>query len=300
MTNSVDIPTKNAHGAKVELFSTTSSFSPRPGSGRFVNEIPTHNIPSFTTMCSAATQQGRPQGVHYNLVEEDEAEECDDEGRSRTFQSVPHMWSPCLASMSNSSGGGLGFLTPPQSSFEVPSQSVKLSSSPEELLRQGGMLQRISSHSTVTTASSESDLPKRLHVSNIPFRFREPNLAALFIRFGEVTESEIIYNDRGSKGFGFVTMARSEDADVAMKMLTRTVVEGRVIEVNLATEKSQTVRPQVMHGEAAMMWARKARLSSPSLHCVQPLKDEDVIAAQLKVAEAQVEFLKLQLRKCRL
>ena len=32
-------------------------------------------------------------------------------------------------------------------------------------------------------------------------------------------------------GFGFVTMARSEDADVAMKMLTRTVVEGRVIEV---------------------------------------------------------------------
>ena len=119
MTNSVDIPTKNAHGAKVELFSTTSSFSPRPGSGRFVNEIPTHNIPSFTTMCAAATQQGRPQGVHYNLVEEDEAEECDDEGRSRTFQSVPHMWSPCLASMSNSSGGGLGFLTPPQSSFEV-------------------------------------------------------------------------------------------------------------------------------------------------------------------------------------
>merc|ERR1719397_1920425 len=166
-------------------------------------------------MCAAATQQGRPQGVHYNLVEEDGAEECDDEGRSRTFQSVPHMWSPCLASMSNSSGGGLGFLTPPQSSFEVPSQSVKLSSSPEELLRQGGMLQRISSHSTgtVTTASSESDLPKRLHVSNIPFRFREPNLAALFIRFGEVTESEIIYNDRGSKGFGFVTMARSEDAD---------------------------------------------------------------------------------------
>jgi len=297
MTNSVDIPTKNSDGAKVGLFPISSSFSPRPGSGRFVNEIPTPNIPSFTTMCAATTQQGRPN-VHSKLVEEDEAEEYDGEGRSRTFQSVPRMWSPCLASMSGSSAGGLGFLTPPQSSYEVSSPSVKLSSSPEELLRQGGMLQRISSHSTATTAS-ESDLPKRLHVSNIPFRFREPNLAALFIRFGEVTESEIIYNDRGSKGFGFVTMARSEDADVAMKMLTRTVVEGRVIEVNLATEKSQTVRPQVMHGEAAMMWARKARLPSPSLHCAQPLKDEDVIAAQLKVAEAQVEFLKLQLRKCR-
>lgn len=300
MTNSVDIPTKKSDGAKVKLYPSTSSFSPRPGSGRFVNEIPTPNIPSFTTMCTAAMQQGRLYDVHDKLVEEDEAEGYDDDGRSRTFQSVPHMWSPCLASMSGSSAGGFGFRTPPQSSFEVVPPSVKLSSSPEELLRQGGMLQRISSHSTVTTASSESDIPKRLHVSNIPFRFREPNLAALFIRFGEVTESEIIYNDRGSKGFGFVTMARSEEADLAMKMLTRTVVEGRVIEVNLATEKSQTVRPQVMHGEAAMMWARKARLSSPPLHCAQPLKDEEVIAAQLKVAEAQVEFLKLQLRKCRL
>ena len=68
--------------------------------------------------------------------------------------------------------------------------------------------------------------------------------------------------------------------------------------MNLATEKSQAARPQVSHGEAALLWARKARLPPPSLHYGQPLKDEEDIVAQLKVAEAQVEFLKLQLRKC--
>ena len=47
------------------------------------------------------------------------------------------------------------------------------------------------------------DVPKRLHVSNIPFRFREPHLLYMFEKFGEVTDVEIIYNDKGSKGFGF-------------------------------------------------------------------------------------------------
>ena len=107
------------------------------------------------------------------------------------------------------------------------------------------MLQKSSSYANAITASPQPDLPKRLHVSNIPFRFREPNLAALFIRFGEVLEAEIVYNARGSKGFGFVTMARSVEADQAMKMLPKGVLEGRVIEVNLATEKNNNARPQM-------------------------------------------------------
>lgn len=50
--------------------------------------------------------------------------------------------------------------------------------------------------------------PSRLHISNIPFRFREHHLAMLFSNFGEVLDSTIIYNRMGSKGFGFVTMTR--------------------------------------------------------------------------------------------
>ena len=39
-------------------------------------------------------------------------------------------------------------------------------------------------------------------MSNIPFRFREINLKMMFEEFGTVLDAEIIFNDRGSKGFG--------------------------------------------------------------------------------------------------
>lgn len=42
-------------------------------------------------------------------------------------------------------------------------------------------------------------VPKRLHVSNIPFRFRDNDLKNMFEKFGTVTDVEIIFNDRGSK-----------------------------------------------------------------------------------------------------
>ena len=43
---------------------------------------------------------------------------------------------------------------------------------------------------------------------------------------------EIIFNERGSKGFGFVTFANSSDADRAREQLHASVVEGRKIEVS--------------------------------------------------------------------
>ncbi|XP_049780850.1 RNA binding protein fox-1 homolog 3-like isoform X4 [Schistocerca cancellata] len=82
--------------------------------------------------------------------------------------------------------------------------------------------------------------PKRLHVSNIPFRFRDPDLRAMFGQFGPILDVEIIFNERGSKGFGFVTFANSADADRARERLHGTVVEGRKIEVNNATARVQT------------------------------------------------------------
>ncbi|XP_054165196.1 RNA binding protein fox-1 homolog 1-like [Oppia nitens] len=81
--------------------------------------------------------------------------------------------------------------------------------------------------------------PKRLHVSNIPFRFRDPDLRTLFGSYGHILDVEIIFNERGSKGFGFVTFANSDDADRARDALNGTVVEGRKIEVNNATARIQ-------------------------------------------------------------
>jgi len=88
-------------------------------------------------------------------------------------------------------------------------------------------------------AISPNTGPKRLHVSNIPFRFREADLRQL-LGFGTILDVEIIFNERGSKGFGFVTFANSGDADRAREKLNGTVVEGRKIEVNNATARVMT------------------------------------------------------------
>merc|ERR1712025_1500067 len=57
---------------------------------------------------------------------------------------------------------------------------------------------------------------------------------------GPILDVEIIFNERGSKGFGFVTFANSSDADRAREQLHASVVEGRKIEVNNATARVQT------------------------------------------------------------
>ncbi|KAM4585382.1 RNA binding protein fox-1 homolog 2-like isoform 3-T3 [Odontesthes bonariensis] len=88
--------------------------------------------------------------------------------------------------------------------------------------------------------SDAKGTPKRLHVSNIPFRFRDPDLRQMFGQFGKILDVEIIFNERGSKGFGFVTFETSADAERAREKLHGTLVEGRKIEVNNATARVMT------------------------------------------------------------
>ncbi|XP_013186521.1 RNA binding protein fox-1 homolog 3 isoform X4 [Amyelois transitella] len=118
------------------------------------------------------------------------------------------------------------------------------------------------------TASSEKSLvpvsqgsqPKRLHVSNIPFRFRDPDLRNMFGQYGTILDVEIIFNERGSKGFGFVTFANSGDAERARERLHGTVVEGRKIEVNNATARVQTKKPPTVPN-VCVQWPEGLRVS---------------------------------------
>ncbi|XP_029959635.1 RNA binding protein fox-1 homolog 1-like [Salarias fasciatus] len=98
---------------------------------------------------------------------------------------------------------------------------------------------------------SSKTQPKRLHVSNIPFRFRDPDLRQMFGQFGKILDVEIIFNERGSKGFGFVTFESAAEADRAREKLNGTIVEGRKIEVNNATARVVTKKPQapLVNGE---------------------------------------------------
>ncbi|XP_076607858.1 RNA binding protein fox-1 homolog 2-like isoform X3 [Chaetodon auriga] len=106
---------------------------------------------------------------------------------------------------------------------------------------------------SVGDPSEAKGTPKRLHVSNIPFRFRDPDLRQMFGQFGKILDVEIIFNERGSKGFGFVTFETSADAEKAREKLHGTLVEGRKIEVNNATARVMTNKKMVSpypNGEA--------------------------------------------------
>jgi len=130
--------------------------------------------------------------------------------------------------------------------------------------------------SSVKSEESKSTESKRLHVSNIPFRFREPDLRAMFEKFGKVNEVEIIFNERGSKGFGFVSFANKDEADVAKRALHQTKVDGRIIEVNDATARNkakkpvQTMTPQLMMNPLSQNFLAGGSMMRPT--CVLPMR----------------------------
>jgi len=96
--------------------------------------------------------------------------------------------------------------------------------------------------STTEIKSKDTGGPRRLHVTNLPFKVRDNELRQMFEPFGTVNDAEIIYNERGSKGFGFVTMENIDSAAKAREALNGKQIEGRKIEVNNATPRSATAK----------------------------------------------------------
>lgn len=101
---------------------------------------------------------------------------------------------------------------------------------------------------TDTSSRDGQNERKRLHISNIPFKYRENDLMQLFQGYGEIVDIEIIFNDRGSKGFGFVTLADSELATKARVELNGKVVDGRKIEINEATPRTGPPKSKSLRG----------------------------------------------------
>ncbi|CAJ0957770.1 unnamed protein product, partial [Mesorhabditis belari] len=74
----------------------------------------------------------------------------------------------------------------------------------------------------------------RLFVSNFPFSWSEKELREFMKDFEPVAEVEIVYNERGSKGFGFVTINDVERCLRARLILNHKIVHGRRVEVRRA------------------------------------------------------------------
>lgn len=71
---------------------------------------------------------------------------------------------------------------------------------------------------------------KRLYVGNLTYSVNEAQLRDLFSKYGDVVSAKVIEQ----KGFGFVEMGTSEEAQAAMDGLNQTVFEGRTLRIDEA------------------------------------------------------------------
>ena len=81
---------------------------------------------------------------------------------------------------------------------------------------------------------------KKLFVGGLSWDTTDENLEKAFAPYGEITEAKVI-TDREtgrSRGFGFVTFVRDEDAKTAISKMHGTSLDGRNITVNEAQERS--------------------------------------------------------------
>lgn len=81
-----------------------------------------------------------------------------------------------------------------------------------------------------------------LFVTGIHPRLEESEITRLFEKYGEVEKCQIMKDPHTgeSRGFGFVKMVTSEQADAAMEGLRGEVIEGRTLNI----EKARRVRPR--------------------------------------------------------
>ncbi len=81
----------------------------------------------------------------------------------------------------------------------------------------------------------------RLYVGNLPFNADEEQVRELFAQGGRTVTEVKLVTDRDTgrpRGFGFVEMGSSEDADSAIRNLNGYDFGGRALTVNEARERS--------------------------------------------------------------
>ncbi|XP_039446522.1 sex determination protein fox-1 isoform X7 [Culex pipiens pallens] len=194
---------------------------------------------------------------------------------SSTTSPDPAAVSSSMAAASSSSSSSPGLLTTATTtttasgtalSTVAAAQLASQVAAQQQQQQQQQQAQSVAAAVAAATAMAESKAqPKRLHVSNIPFRFRDPDLRSMFGQFGTILDVEIIFNERGSKGFGFVTFANSSDAERARERLHGTVVEGRKIEVNNATARVQSKKVPAV---SSVFLAKPGTVAAPPLAAV--------------------------------
>lgn len=81
----------------------------------------------------------------------------------------------------------------------------------------------------------------KVYVGNLPFSFTQKELSEIFSKYGEITEATVITNKFSgrSKGFGFVTFAKKEDAEKAIEEMNEKEIQERTLRVSIAKPLDQ-------------------------------------------------------------
>ena len=79
-------------------------------------------------------------------------------------------------------------------------------------------------------------MSSNIYVGNLTFNTSSSELEALFSEHGTVTSAQVVDDrDTGrSRGFGFVEMSSSDEANAAIEALNGRNVDGRDLTVNVA------------------------------------------------------------------
>ena len=79
----------------------------------------------------------------------------------------------------------------------------------------------------------------QIYAGNLSYGMNDDGLKELFEEYGEVASVKVVTDRESgrSRGFGFVEMSNSDEADSAIQSLDNFEIEGRNIRVNIARPK---------------------------------------------------------------
>lgn len=80
----------------------------------------------------------------------------------------------------------------------------------------------------------------KLYVGNLTYSTKESEISELFSTYGQVVSAKIIEN----KGFGFVEMGSSEEAQAALDSLNDTDFNGRTLRI----DEARPMQPRTSFG----------------------------------------------------
>lgn len=82
-------------------------------------------------------------------------------------------------------------------------------------------------------------MSKKLFIGGLSWNTTNESLNEAFSKFGETTECKVVMDKftGKSKGFGFVAFTSQEAADACLKEMGNSILDGRTIKVDYATDK---------------------------------------------------------------